>query len=61
MNENNIFKIYIEVESIIENNIFYLFEFYHIGYIYKIYIDKKRCHVFVYATAEAQEIIHQIT
>ena len=50
-----------EVESIIENNIFYLFEFYHIGYIYKIYIDKKRCHVFVYATAEAQEIIHQIT
>ena len=30
-------------------------------YIYKIYIDKKRCHVFVYATAEAQEIIHQIT
>lgn len=42
MNEKNIFKIYIEVESIIENNIFYLFEFYHIGYIYIRYTSIKK-------------------
>ncbi len=39
-NENNIFNI--EVESIIENNIFYLFEFYHIGYIYIRYTSIKK-------------------
>ena len=34
MNENNICSKYIEIESIIENNIFCLFEFYCAHWIY---------------------------
>ena len=57
MNENNIQNRYRSRINNRKQYILFIWILSHWIYIYKIYIDKKRCHVFVYATAEAQEII----